>query len=162
VAFAAQEECDNEVDDVSPNQEPHALPRPPQRLCNNQGCNIRLNPFGTLAAKITANGYAPQRFCAQHYPSRQRDADGSLCAAAEAVPQKQENGRRAVQGDGNANSRAQTAGSASAALAPAVHPNTRAKTARAASAGGEPAAAASTSAALEAPGGLIRVQRKEL
>jgi hypothetical protein len=64
-----------------PNQELHALPQhrpcaqPPQRLCNNQDRNTRLNLTGTLATKITANGHAPQRFCAQHnYPSRRRDA----------------------------------------------------------------------------------------
>jgi hypothetical protein len=75
VAFAAQDERDDEVDDGSPNQELHALPQPPQRLCNNKGCTTPLNLPGTLAARIAANGHAPQRFCAQHnYLSRQRDA----------------------------------------------------------------------------------------
>jgi hypothetical protein len=108
VAFAAQDEQDDEVDDNSPNQEQHALPQPPQRLCNNKGCTTPLNLSGASAARIAANGHAPQRFCAQHnYPSRQRDAaarvqggatnhednpldtaDGSLRAAAEAAPRE--------------------------------------------------------------------------
>jgi hypothetical protein len=157
-----------------PNQELQAIPQnrpcvqPPQRLCNNPDCDVRLDLTGTLAKKITENGRAPQRFCAQHnYPSRRRDAaaraqggatdheanprdtaDGSLRAAAAAAPREQENALRAAAAA--APREQENALRAAAAAAPREQENGR----RAVQGGGNesPRAAARLAASTQPPG----------